>query len=255
MHTNDAGHVAEAVSALSAREYELAGDEYSRAAWRVLAEPRDGQSPFENDKRGYVGVGVQYLLTATICYRIAGCTSRATHRGLEGIAVARDLQNALSQPVQRACLDELVADCRVAGNFDGIAAAYETAVDAYRAAADSVDSPQAVATTPLFEAAATPIKQVARSLADGEIAITWEALHGPDPAAAGEFLAHRPRYKQQRFGSLLQRAIDEEFLAAPRGTTEYATDHHQCPDCGSTDVNWIADSVLCLRCSRPTEPV
>ncbi len=255
MHTNDGGHVATAVAALSARSYELAGDEYSRAAWRVLAEPRDSQSPFAADERGYVGVAVQYLVTSAICYRIAGHDSRATHRGVEGVAVARDLQHALSQPVQQACLDELVADCRVAGGLDGVAAAYETAADAYRAASDSIESPQAVATTPLFEAAATPIKQLARSLADGEIAIKWEDLHGSDPAAAGDFLAHRPRYKHQRFQGLLQGAIDEGFLAAPRGTTEYATDHHRCPGCGSTDVNWFADSVLCLRCSRSTEPV
>lgn len=254
MHTQDGGYVAEAVRALSTRNYEAAGDAYCRAARRVLSEPRKGQSPFETDERGYSGVGVQYLLTSAICYRVAGRHSRATHRGLEGIAVARDLRTALSQPVQRACLDELVADCRVAGGFDGVAAAYEAAVDAYRAAGDSIESSQTVATTPLFEAAATPIKQVARSLADGEIAIKWEDLHGPDPAAAGAFLAHRATYKQQRFPSLLGRAIDAEFLAAPRGTTEYATNHHRCPDCGSTDVNWIAESVLCLRCSRPTDP-
>ena len=254
MHTNDGGHVADAVSALSTREYERAGDEYSRAAWRVLAEPRDGQTPFAADERGYVGVAVQYLLTGAICYRVAGRDSRATHRGVEGVAVARDLQNALSQPVQRACLDELIADCRVAGGLDGVAAAYEAAADAYRAAGDSVESPQAIATTPLFEAAATPIKQIARSLADGEIAIKWEDLHGADPSATGDFLAHRSTYKQQRFASLLEQAIEKKFLAAPRGTTEYATDHHRCPDCGSTDVNWVADSVLCLRCSRPTDP-
>jgi len=254
MHTQDGGHVAEAVRAVSARQYEEAGDAYSRAAWSVLAEPREGQSPFEADDRGYVGVGVQYLILSAICYRVAGRAERATHRGTEGIAVARDLQNVLSQPVQRACLGELVADCRVAGGFDGVGGAYEAAADAYRAAGEGVSSPQTVATTPLFEAAAAPIKQVARGLADGEIAIKWEDLHGGDPAAAGAFLAHRATYKRQRFPSLLERAIDAGFLAAPRGTTEYATDHHRCPDCGSTDVNWIADSVLCLRCSRPTTP-
>ncbi len=255
MHTNDGGHIAEAIAALSARHYELAGDAYSRAAWHVLAEPRDGQSPFAADDRGYVGAGIQYFLTSAICYRVAGCDRRATHRGLEAIAVGRDLQRTLSQPVQQACLDELIADCRAAGDFEDVTAAYETAAEAYRAAGDSVSSAQAVATTPLFEAAATPIKQVARSLADGEIAIKWETLHGPDPNAAGEFLAQRPTYKKQRFQRLLQQVIEREFLAAPRGTTEYATDHHRCPSCGSRHVNWIADSVLCLRCSRPTEPV
>jgi hypothetical protein len=117
-----------------------------------------------------------------------------------------------------------------------------------------VDDPQYWGTTPLFEAAAAPIKQVARGPANGEIAVKWEDLHGPDPSEPGAFLAHRARYKRQRFPSLVERVVDDGLLAAPRGTTEYSTDHHRCPHCDSTDVNWVADSTLCLRCSRPTEP-
>jgi DNA-directed RNA polymerase subunit RPC12/RpoP len=47
--------------------------------------------------------------------------------------------------------------------------------------------------------------------------------------------------------------VETGYLAAPRGTTEYDTDHHRCPACGSTDVNWAGDDVLCLRCSAVAE--
>lgn len=254
MRTNDSGHYAEAVVALAERQYDTAGDYYTRAGWSVLADPRDGRDPFAPDDRGSVGVGLQHLLTAVLCYRVAGADTRASRRGAEGIAVAEDLGSEMATPVQAACFDEFVADFRAAAGMADSATAYSTAADAYRDAVDETTRPQTVGTTPLFEAAAAPAKQLARSLANGEIAIKWEDLHGPDPSAKGAFLAHRAEFKQQRFESLVGGCVSEGFLAAPRGTTEYATDHHTCPACGSRDVNWVADSVLCLRCSRPTDP-
>jgi hypothetical protein len=254
MSTEDGGHRDAAVAALAERDYEDAGDAYTRAAWRVLADPRPGQDPFAADEKGWVGHGLASLVHSAVCYRVADRAERATRRGVEGVAVARDLQSALDRPVQRACLLEFVGDCKTVAALDGASDAYADAADAYREAASTVDDPQYWGTTPLFEAAAGPLQQVARSLADGEIAVPWEDLHGDDPAQPGEFLAHRATVKRQRFGGLVERVVAESFLAAPRGTTEYDTDHHRCPDCGSTDVNWVADSVLCLRCSRPTEP-
>lgn len=254
MHTNDSGYYAEAVAALAARQYDTAGNYYTRAGWSVLAEPRDGRDPFAPDDRGSVGAGLQHLLTAALCYRVSGQDARASRRGVEGIAVANDLGSEMATPIQAACFDEFVGDFRVAAGMDDAAAAYSMAADAYRDAVDETTQPQVVATTPLFEAAAAPAKQLARSLANGEIAIKWEDLHGPDPAAKGDFLAHRAEFKQQRFESLVDGCVSDGFLAAPRGTTEYATDHHACPTCGSRDVNWVDESVLCLRCSRPTDP-
>jgi hypothetical protein len=251
MSTEDGGHRDVAVAALAERAYGDAGDAYTRAAWRVLADPRPGQSPFDADEKGWVGQGIAHLVTSAVCYRVAGRPGRATRRGVEGVAVSRDLQTALDRPVQRACLDELVADCKVAGGLDGATEVYETAAGRYRDAAGDVEDPQYWGTTPLFEAAAAPLKQVARTTADGEIAVTWADLHGSDPARTGDFLAHRASYKRRRFGELVERVVADGTLAAPRGTTEYDTDHHRCPACESTDVNWVADSTLCLRCSRP----
>lgn len=88
-------------------------------------------------------------------------------------------------------------------------------------------------------------------MADGEIAIAWEDLHGPDPSDPGRFLAHRARYKRQRFPELVERVVADGHLAAPRGTTEYGNATYRCPACAATDVNWVAGQTLCLRCSTP----
>lgn len=255
MSVQDGGHGDAAIAALAQRAYERAADEYTRGAWTLLADPRRDVGPFEADDKGWVGRGLERLVVATVAYRVAGRADRATHRAVEGVAVARDLSNGLDHPAQRACLSEIVADCRVAGGLDGGTAAYEDAADEYRACADAVDDAQYRATTPLFQAAVAPIKQVARGPADGEIAVSWEDLHGDDPSAPGEFLAHRATYKRQRFPSLIDRVVEEGFLAAPRGTTAYGEAAFECPGCGSNDVNWVGDDELCLRCSRPLERV
>jgi hypothetical protein len=253
MCAQDGSHRDDAVAALADRRYEGAGDAYARAAWETLAEPRPEQNPFDADEKGWVGRGVQHLVTSAICYSVADRTTRATRRGTEGVAVAADLQTVLEHPAQRACLREMVADATLVGGLDGATDAYADAADAYHDAAASVDDPQYWGTTPLFRAAAAPLQQVARGTADGEIAVPWEELHGSDPADPGLFLAHRATVKRQRFATLLESVVEDGYLAAPRGTTEYNNATYQCPNCGSNDVNWIADSVLCMRCSTPTE--
>jgi hypothetical protein len=253
MSPQESGHYEDAVAAIAHREYETAGDELARAGWETLADPRPEQDPFDADEKGWVGPALQYLVTSALCYRVAGRPDRATHRGAEASAVAADLQTALTEPAQQACLREFAADARLAGGLDGVADAYTDAADAYREAAESIDDPQYWGTTPLFQAAAAPLQQVARSRANGEIAIAWEDLHGADPATPGRFLASRAKTKRQRFPELLEAVVEDGYLAAPRGTTEYDNATYRCPDCGSTDVNWVAESVLCLRCSTPVE--
>lgn len=240
-----------AIEALAAREYEQAGDRYSRAAWATLADPREDAGPFDGTEKGWVGRALQSLATACVAYRAAGEPERATHRAVEGVALARDLESALDRPIQQACLAEFVADFRLVGGLDGVEAAYDEAEQAYRDCAGALDDPAYWTTTPLFEAAAGTLQQVARGTANGEIAVTWEDLHGPDPSRPGAFLANRVEYKRQRFGEYLDRTLNSGYLAAPRGTTEYDNDQYQCPECGSADVNWTGENVLCLRCSRP----
>jgi len=242
---------ATAIAALADRDYPAAGDTYTRAAWARLARPREGQSPFDADEKGWVGRALQPLAVAGVCYRVAGRPERAAHRAREGAAVAADLEHALTEPVQRACLREFVADFHAIGELDGTREAYDAAEAAYEDAAETVTDAQTVTTTPLFQAAAAPLKQVARGLANGEIAVSWEDLHGPDPDDPGRFLGHRAGYKRRRFPSLLGRAVEAGTLAAPRGTTEYNDASFRCPACESTAVNWVGESTLCLRCSTP----
>ena len=242
-----------AIAALAERRYERAGEEYTRAAWQRLADPREGLSPFEADDRGWVGRGLEFLTAATLAYRVGDRETRASRRAVEGVAVARDLETALERPAQRACLREFVADFRVAGDVGDATAAYDDAVAAYETAAEAVEDPRDWGTRPLFEAAAAGLKQVARGLENGEIAVTWEDLHGSDPARPGDFLAARARFKRARFPSLVERAVADGHLAAPRGTTEYDNATYRCPACGSSDVNWVGDATLCLRCSTPVE--
>jgi hypothetical protein len=255
MDTDADARIAAGVTALSERATERAGDEFTRAAWLSLADPRPAEerSPFDADDRGWVGEGLRWLVVATVAYRVAGRDGRASRRGVEGVAVARDLQTTLDGPAQGACLDEFVADCRLVAGMDDAESAYRAAEDAYREAGAAVDDPHRRATSPLFRAATEPIQQVARGPANGEIAVEWEDLHGADPSDPGAFLARRAAYKRQRFPSLLARVVDEGRLAAPRGTTEYGNDSFRCPDCESTDVNWTAGLTLCLRCSAPME--
>jgi len=248
---SDDSHRNRAIEALADRDYERAGDKYTRAGWASLANPRDDSGPFDGTEKGWVGRGLQRLATAAVAYRVAGEPNRATHRAVEGVALTRDLETALARPIQVACLAEFVADFRLIGDLDGVETAYEDAEAAYREAADTLDDPAYWTTTPLFEAAAGTLAQVARGTANGEIEVKWEDLHGADPGQPGAFLARRVEFKRQRFRSYLSRTVDSGYLAAPRGTTEYGNDRYYCPNCESPDVNWTGDNVLCLRCSRP----
>jgi hypothetical protein len=252
MSTDDGGHRDAAIDALAGREYNRAGDEYTRAAWRVLADPREGVGTFDPGDNGWVGVGLGYLVAGAASYRVAGASARATRRGVEGVAVANDLAGQTG-PVQAACFHEFVADFRAVAGLDGVESAYETASNAYERAADAIEEPQTRGTTPLFEAAASPLKQLARGQDNGEIAITWSDLHGADPDQPGRFLAHRAEYKRQRMPALVEQTVADGYLAAPRGSTAYDTDAYRCPNCGSNDVNWTGASTVCLRCSRPVE--
>lgn len=250
MHVNDGGYRAKAVESLADRDYPAAGDFYARAAWSILAKPTDGLGPFESDKRGEVGAALEMMFVSGVCYRVAGLDERAQRRGTEGFAVSMDLRRS-ADAAQSACLTEFAADMRVLGGEEA-SGVYDDARDAY-ASAEDVSDPVSVSTTRMFRAASAPVKQMARTTANGEIAIEWDDLHGSDPSDPGRFLGHRVEYKRQRLPSLLEAVVERGSLAAPRGTTEYSTDHHVCPDCGSTDVNWVADSVLCLRCSGRME--
>lgn len=252
MPSEDGGHRDVAIAALADRAYERAGNHYTRSGWRILADPRSNSDPFIFDEQGWVGAGLSRIACAVASYRVAGQHTRARQRGVAGIATTQDLITQCDRAVQRACLYECIGDLRVLSDT-GTADAYDRAADAYQAV--TVTDPQRWATSVLFEAIATPLEQLARGQADGEIAVAWEDLHGADPSDPGAFLGHRIEYKRQHLPGILEATMQEGYLAAPRGSTAYGTDTHRCPGCGATDVNWVGDSTLCLRCSRPMNRV
>jgi hypothetical protein len=256
MGTADGGHRDAAIAAIADRAYNRAGDEYTRAGWQVLADPRENEEidTFDPGEQGWVGIGLGYLVAATASYRVAGADGRASRRGVAGVSVAGDLATQVG-PVQAACFREFVADFRAVAGLDSAAEAYDTASAAYEDAADAIEDPQRRGTTPLFEGAAEPLKQLARGQDNGEIAVTWSDLHGSDPSQPGRFLAHRAEYKRRRMPGLVEQTVADGYLAAPRGSTAYGTDAYRCPACGSSDVNWIGPDTLCLRCSRRVEEV
>ncbi|QSG08611.1 hypothetical protein [Halapricum desulfuricans] len=67
-----------------------------------------------------------------------------------------------------------------------------------------------------------------------------------------EALARRLRFRRNRLPELLDGRLGAGRLHPPRGSTEYDADF-QCPDCGASDVNYVADAVLCLRCASVIE--
>jgi len=66
MTTETDARVAAGVTALAERAEERAGDEFTRAAWLSLADPRPAAelSPFDADERGWVGEGLRWLVVA-----------------------------------------------------------------------------------------------------------------------------------------------------------------------------------------------
>lgn len=252
MPPDDGGYRDAAVAALADRTYEQAGNYYTRSGWRILATPRADTSPFTFDEQGWVGVGLGRIARAVASYRVGGQRTRARQRGVAGIATAQDLITQCDRPIQQACLYEYIGDCHVLTETDPTAA-YERAVETYHES--TISDPQRWATSALFEAVAGPLKQLARGQADGEIAVTWDDLHGADPSDPGAFLSQRVKYKQQHLKQTLTAAVEDGHLAAPRGSTAYGTDSYRCPGCGASDVNWVGESTLCLRCSRPMNRV
>jgi len=240
-----------AIRALGRERFDAAAQRYVLAAYATLSGNEGfGRHAFEEDDPGWVGDPLAYLALAGICERIVGRDGRAANRTAQGALVAQDQRAyVLDHPVRVASCHELEGDLHaVGGREDKARESYDRALEVYRSYEPAADEP-----TPSRWTTEHPLQAgtdlVAQLTRPGRV--TWDDLHGSDPADAGAFLAHRAAFKRRRFPSLIGRAVEAGHLAAPRGTTEYDNANFRCPDCGSTDVNWVADSTLCLRCSTP----
>jgi hypothetical protein len=229
-----------AIRALGDDDHATAANEYVRGAYGTLA----GHEGFRRDlfaDRTEAGDAVCHLVRAAVCHRIAGEESRARNRAMQGALVAVDLKGR-HDGVDAAACDELVGHCRVAaGDRDRASEAYDRAAAGYESAAP--DDPGGATTRPLLQAGTDLLTHLSRP--DD---VEWDDIHG----TGGDALARRVRFVRSRLPGMVDARVDAGKLHAPRGSTEYGTDF-RCPDCGATDVNYVASAVLCLRCDAKIE--
>jgi hypothetical protein len=245
-------HRDRAIHALAAERFDRAADLYTLAAYGTLSGHEGfGRTAFDADDPGWVGDPLSFLVLAGLCDRIAGREDRARNRTSQGVLLASDQrEHVLTHPVRRAACDEFVGDlCAVAGREEKARAAYERAADTYREY-DPDDDPEGRdpvdwTTQPPLQAGTDLVAHVSRPNR-----VTWDDLHGSEPSRA---LVHRAEFRRSRFRSLVEARVDAGKLHAPRGSTEYNTGRWRCPDCGSDDVNYVAETTLCLRCSAQSE--
>jgi hypothetical protein len=257
-------HRDEAIVALIDRDVERAANTYTRAAYATLAglgNEGEGRDLLGAEAR-WAGYGLAYFLLAGGCYRAAGYPERGAARCREGIALARDLRGAvLDDPLDRACCVEFVADFGVVGDpegdidedgngdrdddGDGYGNGYDRAIAAYEAAGEDRDDPMEWATSPMAEAARRGSQQLARNTAH---AFAWDELHGSDPDSPS-YLVHRSRFKRSRLPATIEAIAETGYVHPPRGTTEHNNATWRCPDCGHSEVNWVAGETICLDCS------
>lgn len=245
---DDLDHRDRAIRALGDGDHAAAAREYTLAAHAELAgEQGRHRAAYGADDGEWVGYPLAACFLAGVCHRVAGRTDRARNRAGQGILVVGDHRDhVLDDPVARAACHEWVGDFRVlSGDDDRARDAYDRAEAGYESAGP--EDPVAWSTRPLLQAGTDVVLQLSRP--DD---VQWDDLHGATPEAA---LTHRIRFKRSRLASLLAARVEAGELHAPRGSTEYGTGGYRCPACGSSDVNYVANAVLCLRCDTPVEEV
>jgi hypothetical protein len=244
-------HRETAISALVDRDWQAAGDAYTRAAHRDLGDGQRGDGTggdvLAPGPRDRPAAGLSFLLTAGLCYRLAGVEDRARYRALTVAPLALDARDHVREGVERAVCQEFVADAAVVRGADEAATqAYDRAERLYDA--NHPEGPLDAATGPLFDAANSLLLHASRNYRGVE----WDDLHGPDPGGE-DYLAHRPRFKSQALPGAIERVVGAGQLHVPRGSTEYNNDTYRCPDCGERDVNYVGGETVCLYCSVRVE--
>ena len=234
-----------AVRRLAEEDYTKAGEAYSTAAREGLSGHGSAtHAAYERRDRSAAGRSLTHFARAAVCHRVAGESDRAEKSSREGVAVAEELRDhVLTNGVERAACDEFVGDLLSVVGDGRNSEAYERAKDGYEQA-DPEDRASETG-RPFLQAGTELIAHVSRPDDVG-----WEEVHG---SGGGDALERRVRTKSAHVESFAEERVRESKLHAPRGSTEYNTGRYACPDCGSDDVNYIAGTTLCLRCSAYTE--
>jgi len=244
-------HRETAISALVERDWRAAADAYTRAAHRDLGdgtrEDGTGGDVLAPGPRDRPAAGLCFLLTAGLCYRLAGAEDRARYRSLTVAPLALDARDHVREGVERAVCQEYVADAAVVrGDDEAATEAYGRAERLYRA--NQPEDPLDAVTAPLFDAANRLLLHASRNFRGVE----WDDLHGSDPAGE-DYLAHRAQYKSRTLPEAVDRVVEAGQLHVPRGSTEYNNDTYRCPECGEHDVNYVGGETVCLYCSVRVE--
>jgi hypothetical protein len=110
---------------LAREEFTKAGDYYTFSAYSAI-----GSSEFEATMN--LGGGITGLLTAAICYRLAGEENRSKNRCEQGVLIVEDLQEfVFEHDVQIGLTYELTGDFQVIGELGGYEESYDTAREHY----------------------------------------------------------------------------------------------------------------------------
>ncbi|WP_245902794.1 hypothetical protein [Salinigranum rubrum] len=240
--TDTPNHADRAIRATATENWQTAGEQYTLAAYGTLAGHEGFRREAFDGERTSAGTAVCHLVRAGLCYRLAGVEAAARNRAMQGALLAVD-QKRVRDGVDAAACDELLGHCRtLASEAERATEAYDRAAAGYAAA--DVDDPAGATTRPLLQAGTDLVTHLSRPDDVG-----WDDIHG----TGGDALQRRVRFVRSRVRELLAARVEARKLYAPRGSTEYGVDRFTCPDCGSHDVNYVAETVLCLRCNAVVE--
>lgn len=113
------------------RNHSEAGDIFTQAFYRYF-----GQVEYGKDVRtAAVGQGLYCLLSASICYRLGDCRSRARNRASQGVLTVTDLREYVTdEPALIGLLYEFQGDYECVRENETLEESYARAIEAYEKA-------------------------------------------------------------------------------------------------------------------------
>jgi hypothetical protein len=135
------------------KEFEIAGNEYTVAAYTALGK---------SELRGTADIsrGLSCLMSAAVCYRLHNEPARGANRCKQGILIGEDLRdNTFEDDLAQGAMWEHIGDFRTIGGLDGADDAYESARTLYSASGN----PMEYTCTEEFDALITIFDRLAKS--------------------------------------------------------------------------------------------
>lgn len=170
------------------KEFELAGNEYTVAAYTALAK---------SELRGTADIsrGLSCLMSAAVCYRLSNEPARGENRCKQGILISEDLRdNTFEDDLVQGAMWEHIGDFRTIGGLDGAEDAYESARKLY----SSSGNPMEYTCTEEFDAIITIFARLASSVGYDT---SWEKFQSTQ--------LERIKCKTAEFSSILGNVLQE----------------------------------------------